>query len=707
MKRVLSVLLVLFFFQSAFSQSFDEHGNELLVKCHTYEMMDQLRADHPELLENMEESAIEQAAFRDFFSKNNLAKDADIYIIPVVFHVVHFNGQENISPEQIEDAIAVMNRDFAAQAIGINSVNSAFTNLISNTGIKFALAKRDPEGNCTNGIIRTVSETTYQGNDNLKDLSPIWDRSKYLNIWVCNSIASGAAGYSRYPSSVNSSFGATIDGIVVKHSYVGSIGTSGQNSSHTLTHEAGHWLDLPHLWGSTNDPEEEANCNSDDGVSDTPNTIGWTSCNLNGESCGSLDNVQNFMEYSYCSKMYTHGQRARMVAALNSNIAQRNGLWQESNLIATGVLEEASVCAADFAADKTTICVGESIQFQDYSYSGVTERTWIFQGGSPGVSQVEAPEVTYNTPGLYAVSLAASDSFNTVSTIQSNFIRVLDTASVVLPFFEGFENIPAANIDNSDIWYTENTSGNTNWEITNEAAYSGSKSIRLNGLAASNGERANLLSQPFDMTYFDSTNAALTFKFACGKKSASSADKLKVYISKNCGDHWSLRREIEGDDLYTVSGSQGSSPFIPQGQDEWYEEVITSISSVFFTSQFRVKFEFTSQNGNNIYLDNINLIHANTVSVNNIAELKKSVSIYPNPASNIVNVQLDNLSDISNLEMTVHDVSGRKITTVHSGAISGNKKTFGMDISQFPNGLYFIHFKTNNGQFAQKFVVSK
>ncbi len=44
---------------------------------------------------------------------------------------------------------------------------------------------------------------------------------------------------------------------------------------------------------------------------------------------GVIENVQNFMEYSYCSNMFTMGQTARMRAALNSSVGQRDILWSE------------------------------------------------------------------------------------------------------------------------------------------------------------------------------------------------------------------------------------------------------------------------------------------------------------------------------------------------------------------------------------------
>ena len=184
-------------------------------------------------------------------------------------------------------------------------------------------------------------------------------RNKYLNVWVCEE-ASGAAGYAYLPGSVNNFGNSWLDGIVIQNSYTGSIGTSNTFRSRTLTHEVGHWLNLRHLWGGSNTPGEPDNCDMDDNVADTPWTMGWTSCNLEGESCGSLDNVQNFLEYSYCGRMFTEGQKTRMRTAALSSVAQRNQLSTTSNLIATGVEGDPLLCISQFNTDRVVVCVKEA-----------------------------------------------------------------------------------------------------------------------------------------------------------------------------------------------------------------------------------------------------------------------------------------------------------------------------------------------------------
>src|SRR5690606_28647641 len=141
-------------------------------------------------------------------------------------------------------------------------------------------------------------------------------RSKYLNIWVARSTGGGsAAAYALKPASTDGS-GFWLDGIMSLHTYVGSIGTSGPGVESTLSHEIGHYLNLSHTWGDTNDPG--VTC-GDDGVDDTPETEGWSFCPLgNADNCnpGIQEDLQNYMDYAYCDRHFTPGQVEFMHNAL-------------------------------------------------------------------------------------------------------------------------------------------------------------------------------------------------------------------------------------------------------------------------------------------------------------------------------------------------------------------------------------------------------
>ena len=292
-------------------------------------------AAHPGAREAREAQEAEvRLAAQEFLSRGR--QDHELYVIPVVFHVIHDNGPENISTVQIQDAMDILNRDFRKLNPDTSQIVAGFVDVAADIDVEFRLAKRDPQGNCHSGINRIESDLTYAGDNEMKQLIN-WPRESYLNVYVAAE-AGGAAGYTNYPSN----WGAGTDGIVLKHEYVGSIGTGNPYRSRTLTHECGHWLNLPHTWGSSNNPNQPDNCDVDDGVEDTPLCLGSPVgfCDPERTTCGSLDNVQNYMEYSYCSRMYTTGQRARMRAALNSSTADRNQLWTPQNLEDTGVFEE-------------------------------------------------------------------------------------------------------------------------------------------------------------------------------------------------------------------------------------------------------------------------------------------------------------------------------------------------------------------------------
>jgi hypothetical protein len=254
-------------------------------------------------------------------------------------------------------------------------VKEEFLSIVADAEIEFRLARKDANGNCTKGITRTFSTATFGGSEDDR-ISAVqsehgnWPGNRYLNVFVAADIG-GAAGYTYRPSTWRTGMN---NGIHVLHTYVGSIGTSSTQRSRTMTHEVGHWVNLPHTWGNSNNPGLSTNCNDDDGVTDTPNTIGWTTCNRSGESCGSLDNVENYMEYSYCSKMFTNGLRTRMRAALNSNTGGRSTVISAANLTFTGVNQPDVFCKADFRANVTEVCAGESIDFLDDSFFGPT--TW-------------------------------------------------------------------------------------------------------------------------------------------------------------------------------------------------------------------------------------------------------------------------------------------------------------------------------------------
>ena len=299
--------------------------------CFTDEAMKVWFKTHPEMqkeyLRLQEEAAAQDKIdYTNAYKKNgNKTAAVAAYTIPVVFHVLHLGGSENISDAQIKDAVKVMTRDYRKQNADTTNIIAAFKPLAADINFEFQLATKDPSGNCTTGITRHFTAgTDWTGNPG--EFFNTWPSNQYLNIYVVRSINTGqnAAAYTFLPGSV----GGGMDAIVSLHDYVGSIGTSSPFRARTLTHEAGHWFNLAHVWGGTNQPG--ISCGND-GVTDTPITKGYSYCPGSAAAAAICnptitENYQNYMEYSYCDIMFTQGQSARMTTCINNTVMGRNNL---------------------------------------------------------------------------------------------------------------------------------------------------------------------------------------------------------------------------------------------------------------------------------------------------------------------------------------------------------------------------------------------
>ena len=621
------------------------------------------------------------------------------YTIPIVFHIIHAGGPENISDEQIMSCLEVMNRDYQKLNLDANNVNSNFLPIVADVEIEFKLAKRDNAGNCTKGITRTFSTSTFGGSENqrisaVQNAHGNWPGNKYLNVFVAADI-DGAAGYTYLPS--NWSGSGMDNGIHVLHNYTGNIGTSSNFTSRTLTHEAGHWLNLPHLWGGTNEPGVAGNCNDDDGVADTPNTIGWQSCNVNGQSCSSLDNVENYMEYSYCSKMFTNGQKARMHAALNSNTGGRSNVVSNNNLIATGVNLPDQLCIVDFDASIREVCVGSEVSFSDYSFHGPVSWTWTFPGTLEGTSSVQNPVVTYTTPGTYNVTLQVSDGTNSVTETKTAFITVLP-ASAAAPFVEGFEDIASLPSTN---WSVANPGSNAAFQITSNAGHTGTKSARLGNFGQPAGNLDDLISPPFDLSSITDDGMTLTFRYAYRKRAAANDEWLRVFVSSNCGETWAQRRTIKGDNLSPLIST---SSWTPSSQNDWVTVHMTNITSAFWVDNVRFKFQFESDGGNNFYLDDIN-IYAGDPQELSVEEnsMFTDFNIYPNPTEGELTIQFTT-ENSANYTIELVNMLGQVVETSLIKANAGNNLVM-IGTEQLRSGVYTLRMNTGNAQIIRQVIV--
>jgi gliding motility-associated-like protein len=382
--------------------------------------------------------AMEQDIYKIISSKPKYAKTATgiIYTIPVVVHIIHDNGPENISDAAVQQGIQDLNDAFA-QISPYNGTGSV------NVEIQFCLAKQDENGNFTTGINRVQSSLTNMTMETedlaLKNLSR-WDPTLYMNIWLVreiNSISagSGVAGYAYFASS----HGNPEDGIVSEAYWFG----SSKNNSKIHIHEVGHYLNLYHTF---NGACGNNNCLLDgDQVCDTPpdQSVSVTPCNGSVNSCqtdpddlssnnpfrnaGGLgdqdDMFRNYMDYGdqACQDVFTQGQKDRMIAAITG---PRNSLLSSigCNTLCT------SNISIDFNPSSTTVIVGNSVNFTN-STTGALSYQWKINGIQ--FSSAVNSSYTFNTQGTYNITLVAmnADSSCTKKLTKTITVNCTVTAS--------------------------------------------------------------------------------------------------------------------------------------------------------------------------------------------------------------------------------------------------------------------------------------
>lgn len=324
------------------------------------------------------------------------------YILPVVVHIIHENGAENISNNQVFQAIEYLNDAFA-------NVNFYDQNTGEDTQIQFCLAIQDPEKNTSDGINRVQSSLTdlnMSDDVEMKNLSR-WDPLSYVNIWVvkeiCNSSGNcNVAGYAYLPYT----HGSSKDGIVIEHRLFG----EQPGKTGALIHEMGHYLGLYHTFqgGCTN-----ADCVvQGDRVCDTPpdqstapvpcdGSVNTCDTDTNsGFSSDQNDQFWNYMDYGdlNCFSAFTAGQIERMHFSIEN--------LRSSLLESVGCKEPCpDDIVADFDFSNLDIKLGETVTFLNNS-SFASDFEWRINGDF--FSSNTNPTYTFDELGTFEITLIAT-----------------------------------------------------------------------------------------------------------------------------------------------------------------------------------------------------------------------------------------------------------------------------------------------------------
>lgn len=657
------------------------------------------------------------------------------YTIPVVVHVIHNGDETNISDAQILSQVDVLNKDFNRLNADASSTPPEFLPVAGSISIQFVLAKRDPEGRATNGIVRVLgTKPQWQLSDQseLKSLS-YWPAEDYLNIWVIN-FGTNDLGYAQFPVSntlaglETASADRLTDGVVIDYQAFGTSDASSTfpllsrfDKGRTATHEVGHFLGLRHIWGDGN------SCSATDYVDDTPPQPTATSfCPTNPVIvCDGHKMFMNYMDYTddRCMNIITAGQIGRVQVVLAESPRRA------SLLISLGATPPVPVAndlgIKGILAPGTAVCgsaVTPSVSLRNYgtnvitsaqirmSVNGVTTETL----GLPGTLQLDQfvsvsfSPVAVPSPGsLFQVEFQVLQTNGGSDGNASNDYAIVTPTipqNTSLPIDEPFDSFPS-------IWTILNPDNQVTW--TNVTAPDNSPSNKAMKLDFYNYENEGvldwLLTPSFTLTTPE--NGQLKFDVAYAQYPGQDNDGLKVYALPGCNPDLSqaiLLYSKFGSNLTTLS-SPTSNPFVPINVTQWRKPEVASLMALTGVSAWQLAFVSYNGYGNNLYLDNVKI---SQTEISDIALVNiVSPSIVHCKSNPDVQFQVSNLgtSPVTSFKMAYTlnsdaavvqqfnniqlDVGETKTFSVNAIILQPGTNTFSLKIS-LPNGIPDI--STNN-----------
>lgn len=674
------------------------------------------------------------------YVNNPNAHSRAVVTIPVVFHVVYKTAAQNVSDAQIMSQLTVLNNDFRKLNADWTNTPAAFQSLVADCEIQFCLAQQDPNGNPTTGINRvSTTVTSFGTNDAVKYAAQgganIWDRNKYLNIWVCN-LSGGVLGYAQFPGGP-----AATDGVVITYTGFGTTGTASApfNKGRTATHEVGHWLNLYHIWG-----DDGTGCNGSDQVGDTPNAGGenYGCPTFPKVSCSNGPNgdlFMNYMDYTddACMYMFTTGQKTRMSALFAAGGARVSLLTSPGcnapNPVACGTpsgLNATGISSTSATLNWTAVPTASSYNI-NYRLSGAATWTSTTSSTTSKVLTGLTASSTYEYQ-VQAICTGGAGSFSANATFTTPSAATCGT-----PTGLNATSITTTTATLNWAAVAGATSYNVQYKLTAAATWtsttSSTNSKAITGLSAGSGYQfqvqavcpsgtgsfsslgsftttivAATCTNTYESNNTLNTAASIAVNTTISSMIGSSTDKdyyritttnaapkLKVTLSNLPLDY-----DVK---LYNSNGSLLATSALGGTSTETIKYNAATTGKTYYIYVYGYNGAFSTAN---CYALNASTSASNWKVSEEFSEEKAEINLYPNPAGDKMSVTyFAELND--NVSFNVYNTMGQKVISKSEHAINEGENTSSFEFNTLSNGIYIMEMIHQDERKVQRFVIQK
>lgn len=193
---------------------------------------------------------------------------------------------------------------------------------------------------------------------------------------------------------------------------------------------------------------------------------------------------------------------------------------------------------------------------------------------------------------------------------------------------------------------------------------------------------------------------AVDFYYSYAQRGTVTGDKLELVYSTDCGQNWtSVWNKADADLAGGNAPTAASSLYLPSAESNW-KFASVDISAV--NGNALVGFRAVSGGGNLMYIDNV-MIRTGTPT--GIEELVSggNATVYPNPASDLLNVEL-NMVKSAKVTFNIVNVVGQQVGQPMVKTLATGQNITKLSTNDLAPGIYFLNIVTESGNLQQKFI---